>query len=65
MSDSECVFVISVCDPVLGDHGSMVRLLVILCSMYCMCSCVSLLMSDVSRCIFILFFVPLMCVGGF
>uniref|UniRef100_A0A8P4FYS5 Pyridoxal kinase n=1 Tax=Dicentrarchus labrax TaxID=13489 RepID=A0A8P4FYS5_DICLA len=23
VSDSECVFVISVCDPVLGDHGSM------------------------------------------
>lgn len=23
--DTRCVFVISVCDPVLGDHGSMVR----------------------------------------
>lgn len=25
MCDTRCVCVISVCDPVLGDHGSMVR----------------------------------------
>lgn len=49
MSDFECVFVISVCDPVLGDHGSMVRLVAIL-----------LLDRFLTR-----VFVPLMCVGGF
>lgn len=26
-TDPVCVFVFSVCDPVLGDHGSMVSLL--------------------------------------
>lgn len=36
--DSECICVVSVCDPVLGDHGSMVRFLCFSVGPFCGCN---------------------------